>query len=170
MLTSVSLVFGFLSRILIHITNCSPIIALALFGGATLNRKTAVILPVAILAATDLILGLHSTMPYTWGSVILIAALGRFLSERKSFKNIALHSMIASVIFFIITNLGCWLTMYPLNWAGFAECFIAAIPFFNSTLLSTLIYSAVLFGGYAMLEQRIQNTRLAKVLLSVRNE
>jgi hypothetical protein len=169
MLTLAIVVLGFLGRVLIHIPNFSPVIALALFGGAMLNRKTAVILPVALLAATDIILGLHNTMPFTWGSIIIIAVLGRLLSEHKNVKNIALFSVVSAVIFFIITNLGCWITMYPLNLAGLQQCFIAALPFFNSTLVSTLIYSAVLFGGYAMLAARIQKTSLAKVLLSPRD-
>ncbi len=167
MLASAILVLGFLSRVLVHIPNFSPVIALALFGGATLSRKTAVVLPVMILALTDIVLGLHETMPFTWGSVILIAALGRRLAERRDFKNIAMLSVGSAVLFFIITNIGCWLVMYPRNLIGLQESFLAALPFFRNTLISTLIYSAVLFGGYAIVAAKIQGTRWARILLSV---
>ena len=167
MLASAILILGFVSRVFVHVPNFTPVIALALLGGATLNRKTAMVLPVAILALTDLVLGLHPTMPFTWGSVALIAALGSWLRGRQNIKNVTLFSIASAVVFFIITNFGCWLFMYPRNGAGFEACFIAALPFFRSMLASTLIYSAVFFGGYEVAAARIRKTRWAKVLISI---
>ena len=39
------------------------------------------------------------------------------------------------------------------------ECYIAAIPFFRNMLLSDLLYTALLFGGLALAEQRIIGLR-----------
>ena len=51
---------------------------------------------------------------------------------------------------FVATNLAVWAfgTMYPLNIAGLAESYVAAIPFFRNTLLGDMFYVTVLVGGY----------------------
>jgi len=37
--------------------------------------------------------------------------------------------------------------MYPLNVQGLAQCYAAALPFLDKTVLGDLIWTAVLFGG-----------------------
>jgi len=167
MLAIAIVVVGLISRVVLHIPNFTPVIALALFGGAALSRRNAVILPVVVMAVTDLVLGVHSTMPFTWGSMILIALLGVWLRERKTTTHVALASIASAVLFFIITNLGSWLAMslYPKTWAGLLECYIAAWPFFRNSLFSTLIFSVVLFGGYELLVARVKKTRWAARIL-----
>jgi hypothetical protein len=54
--------------------------------------------------------------------------------------------------------------LYAKTWAGFAECFILAIPFFRNELLATWLYSAILFGAYEWALVNLKNTRLAHVL------
>jgi hypothetical protein len=44
---------------------------------------------------------------------------------------------------------------YPPTLSGLAECYVAAIPFFQNTLAGDLLFSALLFGGFALLERRI---------------
>ena len=44
--------------------------------------------------------------------------------------------------------------MYPLTIEGLLMCYTAAIPFFHNTLGGTLIYSAVLFGGYEYIKYK----------------
>jgi hypothetical protein len=41
---------------------------------------------------------------------------------------------------------------YPQTPAGLVDCYVAAIPFFQNTLLSNLFYSALLFGGLVIAE------------------
>jgi hypothetical protein len=61
------------------------------------------------------------------------------------------------VLFFTVTNFGTWLTsgMYPPTFSGLVACFVAAVPFFQNTLAGDLVFSALLFGGFALLEQRL---------------
>ncbi|MCV6605330.1 MAG: hypothetical protein OIF34_08485, partial [Porticoccaceae bacterium] len=55
------IVLAALSRLLPHPPNFSPLIAMALFGGAVIaDRKLALIMPLLALLLSDLILGLHS--------------------------------------------------------------------------------------------------------------
>jgi len=52
--------------------------------------------------------------------------------------------------------------MYPRTAAGLLACYTAAIPFFGWTLASDVLYSAVLFGLYALLTRTIAaNERVA---------
>ncbi len=166
MLAILLLAFGVLSRLWFHVPNFTPVLALALFGGVYLSPRRALLMPLLLMIASDLLIGLHDTILFTWGSVVLISALGLYLRGRKSSKNIVLASVASAVIFFVISNFGAWIMMYPKTWAGVAECFWAAVPFFRWTLLSTLIYSVALFYGYEVLAERIAKTRFAKALLS----
>ena len=49
--------------------------------------------------------------------------------------------------------------MYPPTATGLAACYVAAIPFFQNTLAGDLAFSALLFGGFALLERRLPMLR-----------
>ena len=53
--------------------------------------------------------------------------------------------------------------MYPQTGAGLVAAYVAGIPFFQNTLLGTLFYSAVLFGGFALLRARVPALRAQTV-------
>lgn len=160
------LILGIMSRVVIHVPNFTPVLALALFGGVYLSTRRALVMPVLLMVISDLLIGLHDTILFTWSSIILVSILGMYLRSRKTSLNIALGALTSAVLFFVITNLGAWIAMYPKSLLGLQECFWAAVPFFRSTLISTLVYSAVLFGGYELLASWIQKTRWSKILLS----
>ncbi|MEW5894661.1 MAG: DUF6580 family putative transport protein [Candidatus Omnitrophota bacterium] len=161
MLAVALLVLGILSRFFIHAPNYTPVIALALFGGMYLRKEESLWMPLALMAISDLVLGLHQVMVFTWGSVLLISLLGMWQKEKKGVLPLAAKSLAAPVLFFILTNFGCWLVMYPLTFEGFIRCYVAAIPFFRNTLASTIIYSLVLFGAYELIALRVKGTRFA---------
>ena len=64
-------------------------------------------------------------------------------------------------LFFIITNFGMWLFsgIYPHTAAGFAACYVAAIPFFQNTVAGDLFYATLLFGGFAVVERLMPQLR-----------
>ncbi len=159
------LFIGVLSRLFPHEPNFTPVLALALFGGVYLKRSQAVLLPLALMMVTDLFLGLHPVIMFTWGSIFLISCIGLWVRKSHSIKNVVLGSVVSAVLFFVVTNFGVWLAYYPPTWEGFTSCYILAVPFFRSTLLSMLVYTVVFFGSYEFLVSRIRNTRLAPVLL-----
>ena len=167
MLAILLLAFGVVSRLIVHLPNFTPVIALALFGGVYLKKQQAVILPVLMMVIADLFIGIDATFPFTWGSMAAIALMGLWVRRNKNFTTVAGSSLLASVIFFLVTNFGVWLVpnMYPHTLAGLIECYVMAIPFFGSTLVSTVVYTAVLFGGYEWAAARLQKTRLAHLVL-----
>ena len=161
------LLIGVLSRLFFHIPNFTPVLAIALFGGVYLKKNQALYMPVLLLGLTDIFLGWHTTIPFTWFSIVLISAIGFWLKQHKNFKNIFAASIVSSLVFFIITNLGVWLVggLYTLDFNGLATCFVAAIPFFKSCLISILVYTFILFGAYELIALRVRNTKFASVVL-----
>ena len=167
MLAICLLVLGIFSRLVVHSWNFTPVIALALFGGVYLKKKQlAIFLPLALFAVTDMILGFHQVMFFTWGSVVLIAAMGLWVKKNKSVKTVMAGGLVSAIVFFGVTNFGVWLVsgMYPLTLAGLSECFVLAVPFFRSTLAGTFVYGFILFGAYEVIAARIKDTRFARVL------
>jgi len=151
-------------RLIPHPPNFAPIAAIALFGGAYFNKKWhAFLVPLAAMFITDLILGFHQTMWAVYLSFTLIVTLGMLMIKQKKITNIFFASVTASVMFFIITNFGVWLSTpyYLKSGAGLAACFTAAIPFFHQTLLSDLFFVAILFGLFEIIKAKIPS--LAKV-------
>jgi hypothetical protein len=166
MLALILVVIAVAFRLIHHLANFSPILAIALFGGVYLNRKYALALPLVLMMFTDIILGLHNTIVFTWGSIFLISGLGILLKQKKSALNITLSALSSAVIFFIITNFGVWLMgWYPRTLNGLISCYTLAIPFFRTTMASTLLFSFGLFGIYELIARKIKDTSLAQALL-----
>lgn len=167
MLILLILFFGIWSRCIPHAPNFTPVLSLALFGGAYLSRGRAVILPLAMMMLSDLMLGLHDTIIFTWGSILLISFLGLRLRGRVGIRSVGTLSSVSALAFFFITNLGAWPVLYPVTWDGLQQCFWAALPFFRDTLLSTVLYSGLLFGGYEFISNRLSKSRWSGLLQAV---
>jgi hypothetical protein len=146
MLVLLIIIIGFLSRIVVHTPNFSPVLSLALFGGAYLKGRQPIWVPLCLMALSDVFIGFHDTMVYTWGSILLISLLGLWLKDHKNWVNVVSASLLSSVLFFVVTNFGAFLSLYPHTWAGLQQCYILAIPFYRSTLVSSVAYSLVLFS------------------------
>ena len=146
-----------LSRLIPHPPNFTPVAALALFGGASFaSKRAALCLPLAGLTMSDLVLGFYAITPVVYASFALIAVLGMWLRRRQGLMPLALATVVGAALFFVITNFGVWAlgTEYPKTWSGLADCYVVGIPFFRNTLVSDVLYSALLFGSLALAEKR----------------
>ncbi|HEX4836237.1 MAG TPA: DUF6580 family putative transport protein [bacterium] len=140
---------GALLRIAPHPPNFAPLGAIALFGGAVLPLPWGVVTPLAALAVSDAVLGFYPGAVWVYGSFVLISLLGMAVLRRRTALRVAGAALGASVLFFIVTNLGEWFgPLYPHTLAGLRQDYIAAVPFFRNTVLSDLGYSLALFGIY----------------------
>jgi hypothetical protein len=150
-------------RLVPHPPNFTPIGAMALFSGAYLGRRGAVALlaPLGALFLSDLVIGFYRGMPTVYFSVALIVLIGWLALKRVSALRIGGAAIASSLLFFILTNLGMWLSsgFYPRTLAGLEACYVAAIPFFQNTLAGDLFYSGLLFGGFALLERTVPRLR-----------
>lgn len=154
-----------LLRLVPHAPNFAPIGAMALFGGTYLGKRYAIALPIVAMFLSDLFLGFDSfsSRLTVYGTFILIGLIGLWLRERKSFQNIVLASLAASVLFFVTTNFGVWAfgTIYPKTLEGLSACFVAAIPFFRNTLAGDLFYSGIFFGSFELASRFALSRKLA---------
>ena len=144
-------------RLIPHPFNVAPITAVALFSGAHLSDKRLVFLiPLLALFLSDLVLGFYPHMEVVYGSFALVVGIGMLLRERRTPLWIACAALTSSLLFFIMTNFGVWVfgSLYPKTIAGLIECYVAALPFFQHTLMGDAFYTAVLFGGFALAQHR----------------
>jgi hypothetical protein len=154
------ILFAAFSRLMPHPANFAPIAAIALFSGTYFNKKYMFIIPIAAMVISDLIIGIHNTMIWVYGSFILIALLGLWLKSHlpadrsktgKKIGYIVGTALFSSIIFFVITNFGMWTTgYYGLTFNGLIECYTMAIPFFRNSLAGDVFYVAAMFGVYEL--------------------
>ena len=156
MLTIILITLGICSRLVPHLSQFTAILAVAFFAGLYLKGWQAIAIPLAIMMASDVIIGFHDTMFYTWGSMIMISAIGLGLQKQRNFAMVLGGSMASALVFFVITNFGAFLSLYPHTLEGLRECYILAVPFFRSTLLSTVAYSLVLYATFEWLSKSIR--------------
>ena len=152
------LILGALIRVTQH-WNFAPVGALSLFGGARLRGWQAYLLPLALMAVTDPLLGGYSAAtPLVYGSFLISVWIGTRLRNSENPAWIGAAAIAGSVQFFLITNFGSWLAMhsdYPRTLGGVMASYAAGLPFFWRTLGSDLFYAGVLFGLHAWLSRTV---------------
>ena len=158
------LLLGIVARLVPHPWNATPLTAIALFGGVYLSKRWAIVLPLGIVAVSDIALGWHTTMPFTWGTFAIIGMLAWWVRSHLSVARIAAGSLAGSTLFFLVTNFGVWLTqaLYPHTAGGLWQCYMAGVPFFRNALVGDLVYTAALFGLYAFASARRPATITAR--------
>ncbi len=177
------IIAAILLRLLPHYPNFAPVTAIALFSGAYFSRRTAFILPLLIMVISDYLLlyispyGIdfsrihpltslfHSTTLFVWGSFLISAALGVWAGRKKTAGRVGLAAVAASLQFFILTNLGVWLTsgMYSLDFAGLAYCFAMALPFYKGTFMGDIFYTGLFFGGFELIKTASKKFSFLKI-------
>ncbi len=140
------------SRFIPHPPNFTSLLALSFYIPVIFGVR---FIPVVVLALffTDLIIGLHSTMFFTIGSVILIGLISKIFNRSILLR--LFGALTGAVIFFIISNFGVWASGsygYTLN--GFISCYLLAIPFFGYSLISTLIFSVIIETIYRFYQKK----------------
>lgn len=146
----------------------SPQIAMAIFGGAVIkDKKLAFLLPLLSMFISDVLYevlyrnGIGNIKGFYEGQItnyILFGAMTFFGFFIKNIKipQIILASLAAPVTFFIFSNFFVWLSASanaglnrPKTFNGLLMCFNDGLPFFYPwSIVSTLLFSAILFGGY----------------------
>lgn len=132
------------SRFVPHPPNFTSLLALSFYVPALMGVK---FLPALILSfvITDFFIGFHSSVLFTWGSVVLIGLISKFflINALTRFSG----ALLGAIIFYVITNFGIWsLGSYGYTLEGFLLCYTLAIPFFAYSLISTIIFSGIIEG------------------------
>jgi hypothetical protein len=126
MLKPINLFFIFAivaSRFLPHPPNFTPVIAVFMLA------NTVNILPLLITyLLTDAVIGFHSYMLWVYASLFMIAYFQR-------------GAVFSATLFFAVTNFAVWTSgYYSYSLSGLVMCYVMAIPFYVSTLTSTIIF------------------------------
>ena len=147
-------------RLLPHPPNVTPVGAMAIFAGAMfVDRRVAMLAPLVVLGASDLVIGEHWLMPVVYGSMLISVLIGRLIATSRFFGHVAVATFVGATQFFIITNLACWWSFYPHSLEGLADCFTLAIPFFQNSLAGDALFSTGLFGAVWLAEKSIPSVR-----------
>ena len=145
--------------------NFAPPGALGLFGGARAPLWQALLMTLASMAVSDLLLqkmfSWEPFNPWVYGCMLGYVVLGRLLLRTtRSPWRIGGVSLLASTIFFLVTNFGSWYggigktnAMYAPTTAGLIDCYVRSLPFFGYTAAGDLGFVFMLFGAHAWLAE-----------------
>jgi len=177
---SAVIIIGVLGRFFmlkfVGIPNFEIITALTLVSAVFLGRIWGVVVPLSIIAITDVAIGNSPVLVFTWSAFAIIGMFGALsrsviLNEAKRSEEsrtnvrfsrirgrfLALLGMttlgiFSSIFFFLYTNFGWWLVsgMYPYTLDGLIQCYIMGLPFFKNNLVGDLIFVPV-FSSMAIL-------------------
>ncbi|MCO5249013.1 MAG: hypothetical protein M9887_08710 [Chitinophagales bacterium] len=158
------------SRMIPHFPNFSPLGAIGLFGVASFAKKwQAFLIPIVATWLSDLFINniiyaqyfegfawFYSGFYWQYLSYLLIIIAGVFIFKKVNTQRVLSASLVASLIFFIVSNFGVWAggLLYPKTMEGLVACYVAALPYLQGTFMGDLFYTTVLIGGFALLQNR----------------
>ncbi|MDP4266774.1 MAG: hypothetical protein Q8880_05015 [Bacteroidota bacterium] len=156
-------------RLFPHPVGFAPIGAMALFGGAYFGKKwQSFFIPLTALWISDIALNyafyhnvvlFHDMFLWVYGAFALNVLIGKCLIKKVKVSSITSASLIAALMFYLITNLGVWmstglLAMYPHTPAGLFACYVAGLPYLGGSVLSNLFYSGLFFGTFEFFQKK----------------
>jgi hypothetical protein len=149
--------------------NFTPTGAVALFAGYYFSRAAvAALAPLAVLSLSNLWLPMYHNageMAAVYGAFLVVVALRWVLRPRPTAVRFGLCACLPSAVFFLATNFAVWAfnDWYDPTWAGLVECYASGLPFYRYMLAADLLFSGLLFGGYALTASLPQRRALAEV-------
>tara|TARA_B100000795_G_scaffold154294_1_gene115662 strand:+ start:83 stop:574 length:492 start_codon:yes stop_codon:yes gene_type:complete len=135
------------TRFIPHPPNFTSLLALSFYVPVFFGVSYIPIV-IASFAITDIFFGFHSTLFFTWGSVLLIGLISKYFngSILKRFSGI----FFSVIIFFIFSNFGVWISgMYGFTINGFVTCYFLALPFMFNSLVSTIVFATIIEAIFA---------------------
>lgn len=156
----------------------APQWAIALFSGALFvkDKKWAFALPVLSMFISDLLYqflydnGMSSIPGFyngQWVNYLLFAGLTcfGFLIRKNKISNVIVAALAAPTTYFVVSNFLVWFSESGLNrpqtFNGLLLSYNDGLPFYKNSLVATVIFSAVLFGGYYLAQNFFQRKQLA---------
>ncbi|MCB0689568.1 MAG: hypothetical protein KDC53_23675 [Saprospiraceae bacterium] len=163
-------IFAIGSRLLPHWQNFTAVGASGLFAAHYFRKQIwAFFIPLFAMWVSDLILNnlvygafnegfvwFSKYMIFVYAGLVGMITIGQVMLKRIDGSRVLVASLIASLIFFLITNFGSFTfdPIYPKNAGGLFAAYVAGLPFFLNTLLSNVTYSLLLFGIYHWMSLR----------------
>ena len=151
----------------------APQIAMAIFSGAIIkDKRLAFLLPLLSMFISDALYevlyrsGVGNIPGFYQGQIvnyILFVSMTffGFFIRKINVKNVFAASLVAPTAFFLLSNFFVWLSnspdaglARPKNLNGLLLCYSDGLPFYPWSLVSSLVFSAILFGSYYLLTKK----------------
>jgi len=145
------LILAVISRLVPHPANFAAVGGLTIFSAKRYSIWFALALLICAMVITDIFLGFGKTTFWVYLGMLGYVFASRLISNKASYFY---APIIGSVFFFLVSNFGVWIEgWYPMTFAGLMTCYIAAIPFFQNTLISDLVFCLGAFAFVAIYEK-----------------
>jgi hypothetical protein len=156
--------------------NFAPIAAIALCAAAYFPGKYKFTVPMIALLISDIVLDAHYGFsllsPFVLSHYVgfaIVGCLGLLLQNRASWKTLLPASVVASLIFYVITNAVSWIydPGYAKNFSGLVQSLTVGLPqysatpswmFFRNSVVSDLLFT-LLFVVCINLGRRAEGSR-----------
>ena len=145
-------VAGALSRLLHLPPNIAAVTGVTLLAGYALrNIWLALLVPIAAMALADIVLGWYPGVLATYAGMAAGVFIARRLLAPLTPLRLIATTVLASLAFFVLSNFGTWLEgWYGYTFDGLVACFIAAIPFWQNSLIADFISTVLAFGIFVL--------------------
>jgi hypothetical protein len=155
------------------LANFTPLGAMALFGGCYYQDKwKAYLVPLLTLWLTDIILNrflffhewvfFYTGFAWVYGSFALMVLIGHSM-KRVSVKSVVLSAVAGAIVHWLVSDIGVWIgggmdittgLPYTHDWHGLMMCYYLALPYMKNLLISNLVFGAIFFGVFELLQKR----------------
>ncbi len=128
-------------RLVPHQAETVPVIALfLLLGFVSTHWILGSVLGLTAYLISDLYLGIYPGWFMNYLAFFALILIGQ--SFKFHWLSAIKNTLLASFIFFVISNLGVFLFsgLYPHTISGFYQCYLMAVPFFRTTLISNGVF------------------------------
>jgi len=137
-------------RLIPHPPNFTPVLATAILSPHIFSNKIlpSVLLLTLAMFISDIFLGLHKFLIFTYIPLIIIVFLSNYINFSKT--NIIIMTLLSPLIFFLVSNFGVWLLtdFYPKDLGGLFQSYLLAIPFLQNSFIGTIVYLLLYFILY----------------------
>jgi hypothetical protein len=146
------IVAGALSRLLHLPPNIAAVTGVTLLAGYALrNIWLALLVPIAAMALADVVLGWYNEVVFTYLGMAAGVFIARGLLRPLTPLRLIGTTFLASLSFFILSNLGVFAGgYYGYTLDGLVACFVAAIPFWQNSLIADFLSTAIAFGIFVL--------------------
>lgn len=146
--------------------NLEIVTTASVLAAIILGLRAGIIVPLATMILSDLVIGNSSIFIFTWSAFVIIGLSASLLRKfnKKPISQIVYSfgfAIAGSFTFFVVTNFGVWAQgWYPATWAGLADCFIMAIPFYRTMLIGNIILVPTAVGAWQLVRIRMASKDL----------
>lgn len=149
-------------RIIPHPPNFAPVGATAVLAGRTMKPLTAIAVTLSAMALADLALAwMHGYRPFGLGTLFIYGGFAVQVLLARALRKERGGALTAAVsgafVFFALSNLGVWVAggLYPRTLDGLVACYVAALPFFGTTLVGDVLWTIALVLAWRALAERL---------------